>query len=324
MPVLLSCAHLMDKAPFSRFSGKAVFTAMILTAIFLIWAVFIPGLRNDHIFLIILCLTLWFAHPASRSFISAFFVFVVYWVVYDSMRGFPNYTVNPVHVSEPYQLEKVIFGINTPSGRVTPNEWLAQYQHPVLDLTAGFFYINWVPVPLLFAFYLLRKDRNYFMRFAYSFVAANFTGFVIYYLYPAAPPWYVQEYGFDFDVSVPSNPAGLSRVDTILGFPLFHSIYSKNANIFAAIPSLHAAYPLLVVFYGFKRKMGWVNLLFILFAAGIWFAAVYSFHHYVIDLIAGAGCAVAGIVIAELIIGRKSKNKNQTLSSTSEIMTTGK
>lgn len=305
MEALPSCARYMNSKPFNRFSGRAVLTAFLLTAGFVLWAMLIPGLRGDHIFLIILCLTLWFAHPASRNFISAFFVFVVYWIVYDSMRGFPNYTVNPVQVAEPYQIEKSIFGINTSSGKFTPNEWLEQFHHPVLDLIAGFFYINWVPVPLAFAFYLMRKDRNYFMRFAYSFVATNFVGFVIYYLYPAAPPWYVQQHGFDFDLTVPSNPAGLSRVDTLLGFPLFHSIYSKNANIFAAVPSLHAAYPLLVVFYGFKRKMGWVNILFLLFAAGIWFAAVYSYHHYIIDLLAGAVCAMAGIIIAELLFGRK-------------------
>jgi len=298
---------------FNRFSKRSVFTALFLSVSFLFWTWLIQGIRTDHIILLFFSLILYFLHPASRNFISAFFIFIVYWIVYDSMRAYPNYIFNPVHISEPYHFEKTLFGINTQSGRLTPNEWMSTFQNSVLDLLAGLFYINWVPVPLAFAFYLMIKDRIYFMRFAFAFVLTNFIGFIGYYLYPAAPPWYVELCGFDFDCTVPSSTAGLSRVDTLLGFPLFHSIYSKNANIFAAIPSLHGAYPLLVLYYGLKRKMGWINILFIVFAAGIWFAAVYSYHHYVIDLLLGAACAFLGVFLVEWYFIRKSLLSEKTI-----------
>jgi hypothetical protein len=292
----------MDESSFHRFSFRAISTALVFTAVFLLWAGLVPGLRNDHFFLVFLCLFLWFTHPRSRHFVRSFFVFILYWMVYDSMRAFPNYQFNRVRIKEPYEIEKLFFGIRQGEQLLTPNEWMERLYSPVLDLMAGFFYINWVSVPLAFALYLMYKDRNYFVRFTAAFMATNLIGFTGYYLYPAAPPWYVQQYGFEYHQNVLSSAAGLQRVDQLLGISLFDSIYSRNANIFAAIPSLHAAYPLLLVFYGWKRKMQWMTFLFCVFAAGIWFTAVYSNHHYIIDLVAGAVCAIAGILIAEKIL----------------------
>ena len=168
--------------------------------------------------------------------------------------------------------------------------------------------MNWVPVPLMFALYLLIKDKISFLRFSYAFVFANFIGFIIYYIYPAAPPWYVDQYGFDFHINTPASTAGLARFDTYFGINLFQSLYSKNANIFAAIPSLHAAYPIIVLYFGLKLRMGWINILFFVFLAGIWFAAVYSGHHYVIDLLIGAACAIISLILFEFAYANPKVN----------------
>jgi len=40
--------------------------------------------------------------------------------------------------------------------------------------------------------------------------------------------------------------------------------------------------------------------LFVVFMLGIWFAAVYSGHHYIIDVLAGILCALIGIAIFEV------------------------
>jgi membrane-associated phospholipid phosphatase len=37
---------------------------------------------------------------------------------------------------------------------------------------------------------------------------------------------------------------------------------------------------------------------------GIWFAAVYSGHHYVLDVLAGIGCGLAGIGLFNLLYSR--------------------
>jgi membrane-associated phospholipid phosphatase len=62
------------------------------------------------------------------------------------------------------------------------------------------------------------------------------------------------------------------------------------------MPSLHASYPLIVLYFGIRKKMGWINLLFAVIMVGIWFSAVYNSHHYVLDVLAGIVCGIVGIV----------------------------
>jgi inositol phosphorylceramide synthase catalytic subunit len=297
-----------DKPSFNRFSKRALLNSFFLVSLYFLWIAFFVGFRSDHIFLVCFCLTAYFLHPGTRRFITAFFIFVIYWIVYDSMRICPNYTVNIVHIRQPYDFEKSLFGISEFGKILTPNEYFKIHNHVAADIISGLFYINWVPVPLLFALYLLIKDKLNFIRFAYAFVLTNFIGFIIYYIYPAAPPWYVDQYGFDFNLATPASTAGLSRFDDYFGISLFHSLYSKNANIFAAIPSLHAAYPVVLLYFGIRRRMGWVNLLFFIFLSGIWFAAVYSGHHYIIDLFIGAGCAILSLFLFEYAFANPKVN----------------
>ncbi|HXO75010.1 MAG TPA: phosphatase PAP2 family protein, partial [Puia sp.] len=166
-----------------------------------------------------------------------------------------------------------------------------------LDIMAGCFYLCWIPLPLGFAGYLFYKNKEAFFRFALSFLVVNLVGFVVYYCYPAAPPWYVEHYGFVFNAHTPGNTAGLGRFDAYFHVSVFAGLYAKSSNVFAAMPSLHAAYPLTVLFYGLKYKLRRANLFFGLVMVGIWFAAVYSSHHYVLDVLAGISCGLFGIFL---------------------------
>ena len=160
---------------------------------------------------------------------------------------------------------------------------------------------RWIPVPMAFAAYLFFTDKKIFLQFSLTFVLVNMIGFIIYYVYPAAPPWYVQKYGAFFIAHTPGNSAGLQKFDDYFNAGIFKSIYAKGSNVFAAMPSLHSSYPLIVFYYGLKKKMGWVNIIFAIVMVGIWFAAVYTSHHYVLDVIAGITCAAAGILFFQKI-----------------------
>jgi membrane-associated phospholipid phosphatase len=238
---------------------------------------------------------LFYLSGPTRRFILGFSVFIVFWIIFDSMKAFPNYRYNVVHIGSIYNAEKSLFGING----VTPNEFWATRTRDWLDLLAGAFYLCWIPLPLAFAGYLFYKEdkKDMFLRFSLTFLLVNLLGFVIYYVYPAAPPWYVQQYGFGFNPHTPGNTAGLGRFDSLLHVKVFAGLYAKSSNVFAAMPSLHASYPLIVLYYGLRTRQGWINLLFGTIMAGIWFAAVYSGHHYVLDVLAGIACGLTGIVL---------------------------
>jgi hypothetical protein len=129
-------------------------------------------------------------------------------------------------------------------------------------------------------------------------------GFVIYYTYPAAPPWYVQYHGFAFTPLKAGNTAGLAKFDAYFHAGIFKSIYTKGSNVFAAMPSLHSSYPVIVVYYGIKNRLGIVNTIFVIVMLGIWFTAVYASHHYVLDVLAGITTAIIGISLFNLLINR--------------------
>jgi hypothetical protein len=218
------------------------------------------------------------------------------------MRVYPNYEFNPVHLAEPYELEKSLFGILFNGNIVTPNEYFKLNSNSISDFLSGFFYLSWVPVPMAFALYLFFKDRLHMLRFSMVFLLTNIIGFIIYYSYPAAPPWYVEQYGFVENFNIPGNAAQLLNFDKLVGSPLFENMYNKNANVFAAIPSLHAAYPVVTFYFALKKRYKVLSIILFINIIGIWFAAVYSFHHYIIDVILGVICAIIAIFAFENFI----------------------
>ena len=225
------------------------------------------------------------------------------------MRIIPNYEVSTVHIREPYELEKSLFGINVLNNTITPNEFFNIWNNKFLDFISGFFYINWMPIPLAFGIYLFIKDKYLFAQFSIVFLLVNLVGFAIYYIYPAAPPWYVNLYGFDLHLGIPGNRAGLARFDELIKYPLFEGIYNKNANVLAAMPSLHATYPLIVLYYGIKKHLTWINIIFAIFTLGIWFSAVYSGHHYIIDVILGIVITLLTLLTFNIMLKKTNLNK---------------
>lgn len=286
-------------APAVFFAPRTLLITTCISAIYLLLSVTLVGFKTDQLVLIAIFNGMFYSTGITRKFITGFSIFIVYWIIFDYMKAFPNYVWRPVHIAQLYEAEKGLFGITTPEGVLTPNEFFQQHHSITGDLLSGLFYLCWVPVPLLFAAFLFFRNRPVFLRFALAFFVVNMVGFVVYYIYPAAPPWYVQEHGFDFIAGTPGNTAGLQRFDVLVGAPLFQSLYAKGSNVFAAMPSLHSAYPVVVLYYGIRGGYRYLSVLFALVMAGIWCSAVYTSHHYILDVLAGIACAITGIVLVE-------------------------
>ena len=262
------------------------------------------GFRPEHPLLAILVTALFCLHPQTKKLVIALMPFVVFAVSYDWMNICPNYKVNPIDVQGLYEAEKSLFGISTASGVLTPNEYFNIHNCSFMDFWAGVFYLCWVPVPILFGLSLyFTKQRAVYLRFALVFLFVNLIGFCGYYIHPAAPPWYVMKYGFEPILNTPGDVAGLGRFDAMTGLGIFDFLYSRNSNVFAAVPSLHSAYMVIAFYYSLKAKYpNWLRFIFGVIMFGIWFTAIYSAHHYVIDAILGAGCAILGIFLFEKVL----------------------
>lgn len=274
---------------------------------YLLLCVLLIGFKPEQLFLVAFFNILYYASRGTRKFITGFSIFILYWIVFDFMKAFPNYRYNTVHIESLYRAEKYLFGIHRGGQAITPNEFWLQHQSVLLDTMSGFFYLCWVPVPLLFAGYLFYKNREQFLQFSLTFFLVNMLGFVVYYVYPAAPPWYVQQYGFAFNPFTPGNTAGLQRFDNFFQVHVFQGLYAKSSNVFAAMPSLHASYMAIVVYYCLKNRMYVAGAIASFIMLGIWFAAVYTSHHYVLDVLAGIVCAIAGIALFRSLIRRNGR-----------------
>jgi len=104
--------------------------------------------------------------------------------------------------------------------------------------------------------------------------------------WPTAPPWYVEAYGdIPPSYTMAGEPAGLERVDDLLQFPLFSSLYGSSPIVFGSFPSLHAAWPLMMTIFFPPQKV--IKGIGIFYTAVVWWAAMYLNHHYFIDLVGG-------------------------------------
>ena len=279
------------------YSIKSFIKIFCIVGFYLLFSFFLIGFKTDQLLLSAIFFIGYFSSITGRKLIVGFSIFIIYWILFDYMKAFPNYAYNQVHILELYNTEKLLFGIRENGIIISPNEFWLTRNNTYLDIMSGIFYLCWIPVPLAFATWLFFNDKVIFLQFSISFVFVNMMGFIIYYIYPAAPPWYLENYGNVFIADTKGNTAGLHRFDDFFKVGIFNSLYSKSSNVFAAMPSLHSSYPVVVLYYGIKKRVGWVNLLFIIVMLGIWFAAVYTSHHYLIDVLAGIACAIITLFI---------------------------
>jgi hypothetical protein len=296
-----------------KINPKSISIVSGLSLLYLFISYLLLGFKSDQLVLVGIFNVLFYASVVTRKFILGFSIFIVYWIIFDYMKAFPNYYYKDVAIGGLYNLEKSIFGIHHNNALLTPNEYLLLKSNTVMDIFAGAFYLCWIPVPLGFAAYLFFKNKQQFLYFSLTFVVVNLLGFVVYYAYPAAPPWYIQVHGFNFHPLTQGNTAGLARFDKYFNVTIFKSIYAKGSNVFAAMPSLHSSYPVIVVYYGIKNKLGLINLFFITVTVGIWFTAVYASHHYILDVLAGILCATLGILLFNIILTSSNLLKRSLL-----------
>ncbi|MDO7745102.1 MAG: phosphatase PAP2 family protein, partial [Pedobacter sp.] len=200
---------------------KDIIAATTVSLFYLILSYFVVGFKSDQLVLIFIFNTLFYASPITRKFILGFSIFIVYWILFDYMKAFPNYNFGKVHIAELYHLERSLFGIHSNGYILTPNEYWRIHGTTFADVATGIFYLMWIPVPLAFAGYMFFRNRKQFLYFSLTFVLVNLIGFVVYYVYPAAPPWYVQYHGFVFHAHTPGNTGGLIKFDRFFNTPVF-------------------------------------------------------------------------------------------------------
>lgn len=166
-----------------------------------------------------------------------------------------------------------------------------------LETAANWVYIwgHW-PVIVVTMAWLVWRHRDAFLRLRDAMLISGAMGLVVFVTYPVAPPRLV-------DNDLVDTVTESSHAYRVLQPPNF-------VNQYAAMPSLHAGWDLLVGIsiatagsYFLVRAIGW--LLPVLMT----FAVVATANHYVIDVLVGLVFAVVGLLGALALERRRARRR---------------
>jgi membrane-associated phospholipid phosphatase len=172
---------------------------------------------------------------------------------------------------------------------------LSAHKHPILDVLAwlpyGLMHFGAPAVCSLIMFIFAAPGTT--PVFARTFGWLSILGVTIQLCFPCTPPWYENEHGLaPAAYGMPGSPAGLARIDAILGFDMYTTNFTNAPVPFGAFPSLHAGYACLEALF-MSHCFPQFRKFFIAYAAWIWWATMYLSHHYAIDLVCGGMLAGA-------------------------------
>ncbi|MFZ5896628.1 MAG: phosphatase PAP2 family protein [Myxococcota bacterium] len=195
---------------------------------------------------------------------------------------------------------------------LTWGEFIANHHTPALDLFFAVPYTVFIYVAAATAIYWYRRDIAQMRRYVLAFAVANFLAFAFWLAIPAAPPWYVHAHGCAVDLQAHANPAGLARVDTLLGIHYFENFYGRAASVFGAMPSMHCAYPMIGLLVAFPTASLRAKLLHGAYTLWMFVAALYLDHHWVVDALVGYLVAFSAVWLANAYLTRREPELSPT------------
>lgn len=228
-----------------------------------------------------------------RPFIVDWAVFLSVVVLFDSLRGYAYYLTatlgRDVYMGYVIDFDRWIFGGQV--GSAALQELMGtgsgtRLLDRVLTVVHGSHFL--VFLLLGFAVWATRRERFDSYKLGMSFVIV--VGVVGYFLVPTIPPWMAYD---DFH----AIPKAVRVFGELYNTTMPALSKSFDVNPIAAMPSLHTAIPVFLVFAAIAT-WGWRGALMIPYALAVVFALVYGAEHYAADILAGIALAVAGFAVA--------------------------
>ncbi len=166
------------------------------------------------------------------------------------------------------------------------NQWTVDAEWRIRLFNAVYF---WLDFPLIVAvgLYWFWRARRYFTLLRDALLLSGAIALVCYWTFPVAPPRYLPEWGF---------------VDTMEQYAnLSYQAQSTEAfvNPFAAVPSLHVGWTLLlaIVIFEYTRSPWWRSFGLAVPTLQL-VAVVATANHYLFDAVPGVAVALAGYALA--------------------------
>lgn len=222
----------------------------------------------------------------------------------------------PWHVTEPIAADRFLFGGHVPA------LWLQLHMyHPGVlepwDVLAAVMYMLHFVTPLLAGFVLWLTNRELFHKYSLAFVLVAIAGYITWIVYPMAPPWIASEHLRHVGHIYLRSPGGTVYLPGVRNlFDVFarhwYNAYNGNITIgflhghvdqIAAMPSEHAAFPMLFFLF-LRRQFGKPAYLLLIYLAALTFSIMYLGQHYFVDAVAGYLYAAGAYACAVYLLPR--------------------
>jgi len=240
--------------------------------------------REPFLYAIVLAalIALTWASARSRSDYGLWALYIGGFAIFSVARSFADETGVPTHFDDLISADKTLaFG-------AVPTVWLqSRFFDPThigwLDRATTYVHWSYFVLPHLFAAHLFFGKRHLFERYVLLFVGVLMAGLVIYFIFPAAPPWAASLTGhLDPTYKVVTEVGSEWNVDLYAKF----ETQIRSSNPVAAMPSLHMAVSVAVLLVAFRAN--WLlGILALAYNAAMAFSLVYLGEHYVVDILAG-------------------------------------
>jgi hypothetical protein len=276
--------------------------------------------------------------------------FAAFLLVYDYSRGIAESIGMPTQWTPQITADRFLFAGHLPTAwlqqhfrRADPSWW---------EALTSLAYVSHFVVSFVVAGVLWLVNRTRWRQFAIRFVTLSFIGVLGYVLVPAAPPWaatrcthaevashpanpdclYYPQYdgagqGALIPGFTPSDPLSQPSVERLTGRGLdearltsFREIIVKGqetVNYVAAVPSLHAGFSSLLLFFFWRRARWWVRPVLIAYPLLMAFSLVFTAEHYVVDILLGwlaAGLVCLAVGGVEKLVRRRARGRLARLS----------
>jgi hypothetical protein len=181
-------------------------------------------------------------------------------------------------------------------------DWERDVQEAVLRhawlvdvMNAVYVYGHW-PVLITGGVLLFHFRRPQYLRLRNAILVTGLIGLFVFALFPVAPP----------------RLSGHAIVDTVTqGLGGYRQILPRSlVNEYAAMPSFHAGWNLLlgIVIFGATRHPA-LRLLAVAGPAAMIMAVVATANHFVVDVVAGVGMVLAGLVLLHAVEGLRGRRR---------------
>jgi membrane-associated phospholipid phosphatase len=234
---------------------------------------------------------------AVRGVVRDWLPFMAMIMAYDLLRGLSDGLVAQAHSQFQIGFDRFLFDGHLPT--IVLQRALFHIRHPAwYDYATWAIYSTHFLVTVLVAAVLWRVNRERFRRFRTRVATLAFAAIAFFAVYPTVPPWMADERGL-----IPQVRRIPLHVSRDLGVHPVATIFERGshfANVVAAVPSLHAAYPMLVFLFFWSSRWP-VRILLGTYVLAMGVVVVYSGEHYVVDVLAGwlwAAGTMAGVAAA--------------------------